>query len=305
MGREIWAGIPPDFVLSNQLCNPSPLRHPRPLTMRFQSAECPSWGGVLLTPREDVYFKLSMDDQLERLIRLQQLDIERTKLRESIAAIPLRLTPLEEQMARQQQSLEHAEKALQAEEKSRRNLEGDLKDQQQKIVKYREQSGGVKTNEQYHALQHEIGFAEAEIRRIEDSQLTSLVRSEGLDARRAQAAKDIADHKKQIDRERKKADAESSAIRRRLSELENECAKVREAIQESLLVQYDRLAGSSRKTALARASGQRCLACQMSMRPQFWNEVRGGSLLTCESCGRMLYFDPVESVPLAQPELPS
>ncbi|HEV2275853.1 MAG TPA: C4-type zinc ribbon domain-containing protein [Acidobacteriaceae bacterium] len=238
-----------------------------------------------------------MDHQLEKLLRLQQVDGQIAGLLESIAALPGRLETLEHQLQSQKKALEEAEKAVLAEEAKRRRMESDLKDQHHKIAKYREQSSSVKTNEQYHALQHEIGFVEAEIRRIEDTELTSMIQSESLESRRNEARQKIALHAKHIEHEKQVLEVDTVDKRKDLEKLEKERAGLRGSVDAALLEQYDRLARSSRKTALARASGQRCLSCQMALRPQFWNQVRAGTLLNCESCGRLLYFDLASELP--------
>ncbi len=243
-----------------------------------------------------------MDVQLEFLIRLQQVDIKIAQLQETIAAFPRQLHSIEEKLQQQKLVLEQADKAVPVEEARRRRLESDRKDQQQKLVKYREQSSSVKTNEQFHALQHEIGFVEAEIRRIEDEELTSMIKSEWLESQRAEARKAVALQAKLVDEEKERTRIASHRYQEELAVLQQERARIRKGVNEPLLAQYDRIASSSRKTALARAVGQRCLSCQMSLRPQFWNQVREGTLLNCESCGRLLYFDPS---PVSVPSAPS
>lgn len=243
-----------------------------------------------------------MDVQVELLIRLQQVDIKIAQLLETIAALPHQLVSIEDQLKRQKLLLEQADKAVPTEEARRRRLESDRKDQQQKLIKYRDQSSAVKTNEQFHALQHEVGFVEAEIRRIEDEELTSMIRSESLESQRAEARKASALQANLVDEEKERIRVASQGHQEELAVLQKERAKLRKGVDEPLLAQYDRIASSSRKTALARAVGQRCLSCQMSLRPQFWNQVREGTLLNCESCGRLLYFDPS---PVSVPSAPS
>ncbi len=146
-----------------------------------------------------------MDVQLELLIRLQQVDIKMAQLLETIAAVPRHLRSVEEKLQQLKLAVEQADKAVPVEEARRRRLESDRKDQQQKLVKYRDQSSSVKTNEQFHALQHEIGFVEAEIRRIEDEELASMIRSESLESQRFEARTALAQQAKLLDEEKERA----------------------------------------------------------------------------------------------------
>lgn len=244
-----------------------------------------------------------INPQLETLTFVQEADQDIARLQREIDALPKHLAELEKKLAAEKLALEQAEKAIKEEETKRRRLESDIKDHQQKILKFREQTSSVKTNEQYAALQHEIAFAEAEIRRIEDRELESMERSEQLEAQRAKAKQELADQNRVVELEKEAARTTSAEHQAKLASLIDERTRLRANVDENLLAQYDRVA-AARGTGIARVQGQRCLGCQMALRPQVWNQVRAGEILPCESCARLLYYDaeldPAPDAPAAK-----
>jgi uncharacterized protein len=245
-----------------------------------------------------------MDAGLEHLIRLQKVDEQIAQLLHSIAELPKHLASLEEKLRGHRSSLDEAEKAIAAEESRRRRLDSDLKDIQQKVLKYRGQSSSVKTNDEFRALQHEIDFAEAEIGKLDDQQLQIMEKVEALQASRTSATAALSEQQALVEQEKTSARATAVEHQATLAGLKSEREQHRKEIDEAILRTYDRISASSRKTGLARVQGQRCLACQMYLRPQIWNQVRSGQLITCESCARLLYFDPSLEPPPPPPVVP-
>src|SRR5260221_5462162 len=116
-----------------------------------------------------------MNQDLERLIELEKVDREATRLTEEVAALPKRVAAIEEKLAEHKAAVEKAKTSLKANEAGRRQLEADIKGFQEKIVKYRSQSSSVKTNDEYRALMHEVEFAEKQISGCEDKILELMI----------------------------------------------------------------------------------------------------------------------------------
>jgi predicted nucleic acid-binding Zn-ribbon protein len=233
-----------------------------------------------------------MDADLERLIRLQQLDTAADSARRRIADHPALVGALDSRLADATGALDAAKAAVAENQASRRAVEKDLATVQSRLGKFKDQLMEVKTNKEYTAMLKEIEAAQTEVRRFEDLILERMLEHDDLAAKQKAAEARLAADKAQIAAERATIEQETARLEKQLEETTASRARVAGEIAPAALSIYNTVR-EKRGTAVVEVQNGYCSACHVRIRPQVANELRRSEMIyQCESCRRILYFPP-------------
>jgi predicted nucleic acid-binding Zn-ribbon protein len=234
-----------------------------------------------------------MHADLERVITLQRLDSEAAAARKKLAEGPEREKAFDARLEEARQRIADARARLAANQEARRAIEKDVALHQGRLSKYREQAMAVKTNQEYHAIQHEIAHAQGEVKKHEDTMLERMVEADDLAATIKTADAELAAEQKTIAADRTAMHVEHAAVQTALDALGSQRAAVVAAIDRRVLAIYETAAAKRQGIAVAEARDGGCLVCHVRMRPQMFNEVRRNeAIVQCENCQRILYYVP-------------
>ena len=235
-----------------------------------------------------------MSPDLERLIELQRLESAIAGAKGRIATHPQRVADADARLAAAAQALETVQGRLKDNQESRRALEKDVALYQGRLAKFKDQQSAVKTNREYQALGHEIETAQQELGTAEEKVLERMMEADAIAADVAQAERELAAQRKEIE-------AEKQTMGEELAEAERSLAAATEArsalvgqIEPRLMATFEQVARARKGVAVTTATRDGlCSVCHVRLRPQVFQQIRqNDSVIQCDSCHRILYYVP-------------
>src|SRR5580704_7922858 len=238
-----------------------------------------------------------MHSAIPRLIELQRVDHLIAAVRAEIDTFPKRVREADAKLSGARAAVAAAKEGLVKSQAERKKFEFDVQQWKDRAKKYRDQSGAVKTNEAYKALQHEIANAKAE-----DAQLQVMMSGEEAERLVKHAEANLKEDETAVTKEKREIQALQGEKKKLLESLLAEHERALAPVPEDLRELYARIAKRHHGTGLAEARDGQCRGCGMRVLPHTLQELRrdpNEEIYRCESCGLILYT--LEPIPLPDP----
>jgi len=228
-------------------------------------------------------------EQLRLLIELQQFDTKIQELQQSIRALPEKLVPAKQDLAKLEALIQGEKDQLAATEAWRRDQEGLLQQEEDAIKKAKAKLQVSANTREFAAANRELENKRKSMSEREEEILKVI---EALEISR----KSIAEHDADVQKLRDHVAEDEKAINEKVAELQRQIddsignrGSRADKLDTMLLKKYDHVR-RSRGIAVVEVLSGACTGCHMELPPQLINVISGGdSLETCPQCYRLLY----------------
>lgn len=231
-----------------------------------------------------------MQKELQRLIKLQDLDTRFDALIAKLGDLPETVKTLEKQINNEKEQNKIRTTSIEENESLIRSNTAKIEELKTKIAKYKEQLFLVTTNREYDALTAEIEFNEQAISDAEDQVLQSEEENERLLESKERATKNIEDMEKHLTEARGSLEETQKQTEKEKKELEEAREKLKMEIPKNHLRLYERVRKARNGLAVVPLMRDACSGCHNRVIPQKRvNIYKRNQVITCDYCGRFLY----------------
>ena len=232
-----------------------------------------------------------MQEIIEKLLILQDRDRKLVRVTQELAYISPERDGLHAKAIATQSSLEAAKLRVKQIEAERKQRDLEIESKKTQIEKYLNQQLQTRKNEEYKALTHEIEMAKEAIFKIEDAEIVLMEKAEVAQKDVARATTEAAAAKKRVEDEIGLLNQREENLKKELAELTSSRVQLAGAIDDSTRTRYERLFKSKGENVVVGIEHSSCGGCHMKLQAQVLVSCRAqGDIVTCPSCGRILYF---------------
>jgi predicted nucleic acid-binding Zn-ribbon protein len=231
-----------------------------------------------------------MNEQLEKLVRLQGLDREVQRLTQQLAGIAPQIEESRLHLAASERDLEEGKSRVEGARKDRRATEKDLETQIEKRRKFQEQQSKVKTNKEYQALMGELASLKLEETAAEDRILTHMEQQADAEKLLPGLTAEVGREKLEFQQKERVLRAAEEKLRLELTAAEGFRAGIVATLEPATIHTYQRIL-KLRGSAVAEVRDEFCLGCSTKVTAQNFMEVmRNDGIHHCPHCQRILYY---------------
>lgn len=234
-----------------------------------------------------------MHPDLSLLIDLQRIDSAIAAARKVLNDLPAREAAAEAKIAAATAAREATAQRVADNKAGRAALEKDLAVVQGRLSRFKDQTMAVKTNKEFHALQHEIATAQEEIRKFEDQMLELMMESDDLAAALKAADAALKEAERATEATRRDLSAERQRVDADLDARKAERDALAATVPRQALALFTSVSAKASGVAVAPVHDGHCSVCHVRLRPHVAQAVHANeSIIQCENCSRILYFAP-------------
>jgi uncharacterized protein len=210
--------------------------------------------------------------------------------------VPPGLVEIDREFQEKVQAVAALKRRLTEAELEKRRAERELADHREKLKKFQTQLRSVQSSREYSAALNEIDAVEKAIRLTEDKFLDLEEEIEtakkDLESREANLPAETEAHEERL----KDWRTEQRAINEELVGARAEIKELESTIAPRERAEFHRLIQKKQGLAVALVVGGSCSACHVRVRPAAMQSLKAGrEILYCDSCKRILYYDPQSS----------
>lgn len=232
-----------------------------------------------------------MNEQLEKLIRLQEIDRKRELYRETRDRLPQQIDLAQGALQRAKQIQQQFQADQERLGKERKEKERDLQVAEEKLSKLKTRLTELKTNKEYQAHLSEMEVAKADISRIEEELLLLMDHADTAKKKESEEAAKVSEEEKRFTAEKVRLEERLSELEREVEGLIEEEAELLKRLDPKLLQEYRQLIKTRKGLAVVALEKTTCSGCHFSLPPQLVTEVKKmEKILTCSYCHRILYL---------------
>jgi len=164
-----------------------------------------------------------------------------------------------------------------------------LRTAEAKIADLEAKLNACKSNREYQLFRDQIAADRMAIKVLEDEILEALERIDSLKSAVPDAEAVIADVRRKLADEEARIRGEAGQLETEVARIRGDLESVEKELADDLREKYDRVVKHKGADGMAAADDKSCGGCHQQITTNQLSELLGGKIVTCRSCGRLLY----------------